>query len=310
MNEGVRISAIIEVLERSWRAHCERPRTFCRRHCRRANRHRDHQCPMVAQRPHRDSTPADPASHRGRREDPDRADDQSRWTRVCVVLDGAGERVEIEGDYGNRCGYDSNSLPSRCPCRSSTARIQLRACAGRAFDPFELNYEHFSIVTLIAGVAWQLHAVNIDGKAWRAVNRDTGEPSLRDLGSSMTGSMRMHTDQQHYSRSSTRPVFRPWPPGPSPDPTCGPRALPPSVPTPTPSTSPTARLSLAVQQAPSCGVARSLCARQCTSRRCAPVPVHGRFSRRRSPLQVHSRAEALLEGAGADGERSRCWPPR
>lgn len=87
----------------------------------------------------------------------------------------SAERVRIDGNYENRKGYDPGflgvevSLPEP-PNSQEAARV---AGADRK-NPFELKYEHFSIIMNQHRRMAFLTAVNIDGKTWRSIDRGSG----------------------------------------------------------------------------------------------------------------------------------------
>jgi endonuclease G, mitochondrial len=136
------------------------------------------------------------------------ADGAATWTiplEVSVRLDGSGgmngsvaeqpardveikeepvaaaETIQIDRNYSNRQGYNRNFLPGHpvplpklsAAQRASTAR-KLNIQQGE--DPFELKYQHFSVVINAERRMAFFTAANVDGATWIDIDRDTGEP--------------------------------------------------------------------------------------------------------------------------------------
>jgi endonuclease G len=92
-----------------------------------------------------------------------------------------GEAIRIDPNYANRRGYDPGflkgfplKLPRLGPELREQAARKLRVAAGE--DPFELKYQHFSIVMNAKRRMAFYTACNIHGATWISINRDTGEP--------------------------------------------------------------------------------------------------------------------------------------
>jgi endonuclease G len=90
------------------------------------------------------------------------------------------EKIEIDPKYSNRRGYNANFLSTKVPLpKLSDAQ---RAIAARkknvnaGEDPFELKYQHFSVVVNKARRMAFFTAVNINGATWIDIDRDTGLP--------------------------------------------------------------------------------------------------------------------------------------
>lgn len=92
----------------------------------------------------------------------------------------AGERrLEVDEDYENRDGYDERFLPSfEVPLpKLSAAQQRIAAKVDRRHageNPFELKYEHFSVLMNRNRRLAFFTATNIDGSKAKDVNRDTG----------------------------------------------------------------------------------------------------------------------------------------
>jgi len=93
------------------------------------------------------------------------------------------EAVKVDRRYDNRGGYDPDFLPGHhldLPRLSETQRAvaarKLQVAEGE--DPYELTYEHFSIVMNAERRLAFFTAVNIDGSSWVAIKRaaDTSGP--------------------------------------------------------------------------------------------------------------------------------------
>jgi len=93
----------------------------------------------------------------------------------------AGEAIQIDRNYSNRRGYNPAFLPGHrveLPQLTAAQRAQAarRMDAGADEDPFELTYQHFSVVMNAERRMAFLTAVNVDGSTWISVDRETGEP--------------------------------------------------------------------------------------------------------------------------------------
>jgi endonuclease G len=91
------------------------------------------------------------------------------------------EAIRIDRNYSNRRGYNRRFLPGRrvnLPRLSTEQEDQaarkLHVAAGE--NPYELEYQHFSIVMNARRRMAFFTAVNIDGATWIDIDRDTGEP--------------------------------------------------------------------------------------------------------------------------------------
>ncbi len=92
----------------------------------------------------------------------------------------AREAIKIDQNYANRPGYDPDflsgnpvSLPSLNDAQRAEAARLLQAPTGA--DPYELPYQHFSIVMNAARRMAFFTAANIDGSTWIDIKRDEGE---------------------------------------------------------------------------------------------------------------------------------------
>jgi endonuclease G len=91
------------------------------------------------------------------------------------------EAIHIDPNYSNRSGYDPNFLPRRSIPLPRLSDSQKRKAAKlkrakRGENPYELKYQHFSIVMNADRRMAFFTAANIDGSKWIEVDRDTGEP--------------------------------------------------------------------------------------------------------------------------------------
>jgi endonuclease G len=92
------------------------------------------------------------------------------------------EAITIDRSYENRNGYDPNFLPGYKISLPKLSNRQKRDAARKIQvnegeeDPYELKYQHFSIVMNAKRRMAFFTAVNIDGSTLISVNRDTGEP--------------------------------------------------------------------------------------------------------------------------------------
>lgn len=92
-----------------------------------------------------------------------------------------GEAIRIDRNYANRLGYNPDflpghpvSLPGLSEEQQQQAARKLSSAAGE--NPFELTYEHFSIVMHARRRMAFFTVANIDGATWININRETGEP--------------------------------------------------------------------------------------------------------------------------------------
>ena len=112
---------------------------------------------------------------------------------------GAAEAVKPDPDFGNRSGYDPGFLSGlRVPIpvvagAAAAQRARLLQPAAGA-DPFELRYEHFSIVMNKARKMPFVTAANIDGSRSRHIDRKSGKVS--DDGNQGEAARRLGTDDQ------------------------------------------------------------------------------------------------------------------
>lgn len=124
------------------------------------------------------------------------------------------ERISIDPNYSNRRGFDPDFLGVHVPLpklpRSHSAARLLQTAAG---NPFELKYEHFSVVMNGKRRMAYVAAVNIDGASWLAINRETGAVSREILEAAETWEIdeRIPEDaqlnQQHFSRQRPTRLF-------------------------------------------------------------------------------------------------------
>ncbi|MCI0388640.1 MAG: DNA/RNA non-specific endonuclease [Acidobacteria bacterium] len=91
------------------------------------------------------------------------------------------EAVQIDRNYSNRRGYNPNFLPGHAvplprlnASQRAIAARRLNVHSGQ--DPFELKYQHFSLVMNAERRMAFFTAANIDGATWINIDRDTGEP--------------------------------------------------------------------------------------------------------------------------------------
>jgi endonuclease G len=94
----------------------------------------------------------------------------------------SAEAIQIDPNYANRSGYNPNflshytvTLPELSDNQKTQAARKLKVNHGD--DPYELKYQHFSIVMNAKRRMAFFTAVNIDGSKWIAIDRTTGEPS-------------------------------------------------------------------------------------------------------------------------------------
>ncbi|MBV9787950.1 MAG: DNA/RNA non-specific endonuclease [Chloroflexi bacterium] len=93
----------------------------------------------------------------------------------------APEAIRIDRNYANRGGYDPNFLPGHRVCLPALSAKQQQEAARKLSsaadeDPYELTYEHFSIVMHAGRRMAFFTAANLDGATWININRETGEP--------------------------------------------------------------------------------------------------------------------------------------
>jgi len=91
------------------------------------------------------------------------------------------EAISIDRNYRNRNGYDPNFLPGHrvdppklSEEQQARAARRVRVAAGE--DPYELKYQHFSIVMNAERRMAFFTVANIDGATWINIDRETGEP--------------------------------------------------------------------------------------------------------------------------------------
>jgi endonuclease G len=92
------------------------------------------------------------------------------------------EAITIDRSYENRNGYDPKFLPGYKIPLPKLSNRQKRDAARKIHvsegekDPYELRYQHFSIVMNAKRRMAFFTAVNIDGSTLISINRGTGEP--------------------------------------------------------------------------------------------------------------------------------------
>ena len=103
----------------------------------------------------------------------------AKKTQTDTTGEAEGFKFVPDPKYSNRRGYNPNflgvkvPLPKLTPEQKSVAARNLKAKAGD--DPFEVKYQHFSVV-MNGERRLAFHtAVNIDGAAVVRIDRDTGE---------------------------------------------------------------------------------------------------------------------------------------
>jgi endonuclease G len=98
------------------------------------------------------------------------------------TADASAEAIHIDPEYANRSGYNTKFLTGFTvplpklsdPQRKYTAK---NMDTKQSEDPYELKYQHFSIVMNAKRRMAFFAAVNIDGSKWITIDRGTGEPS-------------------------------------------------------------------------------------------------------------------------------------
>ena len=96
------------------------------------------------------------------------------------------EAIRIDPNYENRTGYKPNFLSGdTIPLPLLTTASQKENAARKLQinnneDPYELKYQHFSIVMNKDRRMAFFTAINIDGSTWIRIDRDTGEPAERE----------------------------------------------------------------------------------------------------------------------------------
>jgi endonuclease G, mitochondrial len=100
---------------------------------------------------------------------------------VALTSRPASEKLRIDRPYTNRRGYTASFLPGHrvelprlSAAQEEQAARKLEVADGE--DPFELKYQHFSIVMNAARRMAFFTATNIDGSTWVDIDRDTGLP--------------------------------------------------------------------------------------------------------------------------------------
>lgn len=93
------------------------------------------------------------------------------------------EKVKIDIEYSNRAGYDKDFLPNwtvypPALTKKLEKNVARKIGGGTGEESYELKYEHFSVVMNAKRRLAFLSAVNIDGKIWMRINRDTGKPAM------------------------------------------------------------------------------------------------------------------------------------
>jgi endonuclease G, mitochondrial len=94
------------------------------------------------------------------------------------------EAIQIDGNYSNRSGYNPKFLDHNQPVALPSLSDDLKERAARKLhvdnhnneDPHELKYQHFSIIMSASRRMPFFTAVNIDGSKWIDIDRGTGEP--------------------------------------------------------------------------------------------------------------------------------------
>lgn len=98
-----------------------------------------------------------------------------------VASGSSAEAVTIDRNYSNRRGYRPDflkgyriDLPGLGPAQKANAARKLKVTGSE--DPYELKYQHFSVVMNVRRRMAFFTACNIDGTTWIDIDRDTGEP--------------------------------------------------------------------------------------------------------------------------------------
>nr|MDQ3623274.1 DNA/RNA non-specific endonuclease [Verrucomicrobiota bacterium] len=94
---------------------------------------------------------------------------------------GAGEKIEIDRQYGNRQGYNPRFLKGFTVPMPKLSKGQRDTAAKlknpkNGDDPLELKYTHFSIKMNVERRMAYFTACHIDGSTWINIDRDTGLP--------------------------------------------------------------------------------------------------------------------------------------
>jgi endonuclease G len=127
------------------------------------------------------------------------------------------EAVVIDRKYSNRKGYDPDFLDEHevpLPKLSSAMKAKTAKLKNPAdgADPFELKYEHFSlVVNKERRMAW-FTASNIDGGTWKGINRKTGDFERAEATEKWFDDPRIDEDAQcnqkdHYDNQKPKRVF-------------------------------------------------------------------------------------------------------
>ena len=103
-------------------------------------------------------------------------------TSLKTIPVAAEEAIQIDHDYENRIGYDPSFLPGVTVPLPTVPTAMKRNIAQRlqvnhGDNPYELKYQHFSIIINAKRRMALITAVNIDGSKWIRVDRRTGEPT-------------------------------------------------------------------------------------------------------------------------------------
>jgi endonuclease G, mitochondrial len=127
------------------------------------------------------------------------------------------EAVQIDPNYRNRSGYNPSFLTGytfSLPALNNVQRPQVaqKQNLSQGEDPYELKYEHFSIVMNAKRRMAFFTAVNVDGSKWIDINRRTGEPrELAEAAEVWSQDPRVEasaqSDQSLYSSQQPERVF-------------------------------------------------------------------------------------------------------
>lgn len=131
--------------------------------------------------------------------------------------DTGDEAVVIDRKYSNRKGYDPGFLKDhevplpklKSAMKAKAAKLKDPAAGA---DPYELKYEHFSVVmNKERRMAW-FAASNIDGATWKGMNRKTGDFSeAAEATETWFDDPRIEDDTQcnqaHYDKQKPKRVF-------------------------------------------------------------------------------------------------------
>jgi endonuclease G, mitochondrial len=216
VNEGIRVSAIVAALEAAESQFTGIKRDLLRTALRPLARHATavpnlgHTNNAVVDTPARPLAPPRPAVDEGTRREPETSEGRVTWTipievsvRIGTITgpgavgDGrqhtdttvyssdqdtlGGEAIRPDLNYANRRGYNPAFLPGhrlRLPRLTTAQRARAARNLGArpGTDPYELKYQHFSLVMNADRRMAYFTAVNIDGSKWRDVDRTSGQP--------------------------------------------------------------------------------------------------------------------------------------